>query len=394
MKLKILLMEWKSYGNEDIEDAARGLSKEGYDIVVDKYPFDNHISDDDKEFQKKLSEHLRKDTPDFVFSFNFFPVVSKACNEAGVKYVAWVYDNPAVRLFSYTLINSCNYVFVFDSQVYETFALQGFKNVYYLPLAAAVHRYDVLANNGAYNPKFAGDISFVGQLYHEDHTYYDDMIDKVSDYTRGYLEGLMKAQMEIQGMSIVEKALNPRVMSDMVDALGIKPSYDSVETYEYLYSNYVIDRKITSIERSEIIAEIGLRRGIDLYTKDGSFAGEGIRNHGKIDYYLDMPFVFMNSRINLNITLRSIQRGIPLRAWDIMGCGGFLLTNYQEDFNMFFDAGTDYVYYEDRRDLLEKVDYYLEHDEERMAIALNGYKKVAAHHTYEHRLKEMIDIVM
>ena len=44
-----------------------------------------------------------------------------------------------------------------------------------------------------------------------------------------------------------------------------------------------------------------------------------------------MPYVFRNSRINLNITLRSIKSGIPLRCMDIYGAGGFLLSNYQTD---------------------------------------------------------------
>ena len=38
--------------------------------------------------------------------------------------------------------------------------------------------------------------------------------------------------------------------------------------------------------------------------------------------------MFANSKVNLNITLRNIKTGIPLRALDIMGAGGFLLTNY------------------------------------------------------------------
>lgn len=53
---------------------------------------------------------------------------------------------------------------------------------------------------------------------------------------------------------------------------------------------------------------------------------------GAVDYYEVMPHVFKQSKINLNITLRSIQSGMPLRAWDIMGAGGFLLSNYQADF--------------------------------------------------------------
>ena len=107
-----------------------------------------------------------------------------------------------------------------------------------------------------------------------------------------------------------------------------------------------------------------------------------------------MPYVFKNSEINLNITLRSIQRGIPLRCFDIMGCGGFLITNYQEDLFQFFEPNKDFVYYESREDLIEKIDYYLEHEEERKSIARSGHDKVVAFHSYEHRLKEIIAIVM
>ncbi|WP_026662616.1 CgeB family protein [Butyrivibrio proteoclasticus] len=392
--MKILFLDWKSLGNEDIVSAAEYLDHNGYHIDIRLYPFDNHIEDDDKEEAEKLSKEIKAQSPDFVMSFNYFPLVSNVCKEAGIKYVAWVYDNPATRLFSYTLINSCNYVFVFDSQMYETFASQGIKTVYYLPMAAAVRRYDSLPLNSEKEKRFKGKISFVGHLYNEDHNYYDMLIEKASDYLRGYLEGLIKSQMELQGLNIVDKSIPSAVMKEMVDILGIKPSYDSVTTYEYLYSNYVINRKITSMERCEILAEIGQKFPVELYTSNTSFKADGITNHGEVDYYFSMPYVFKNSDINLNISLRSIQRGIPLRSMDIMGCKGFLLTNYQEDMLQFFEPGEDFVYYESRHDLMDKIDYFLSHDEERKSIAENGYKKVARDHTYEQRLSEIIDIVI
>lgn len=392
--MKILFLDWKSLGNEDIVSAAQYLNHHGYSIDIKLYPFDNHIEDDDKEAADALAKEIRNQSPDFVLSFNYFPLVSNVCKEAGVKYAAWVYDNPAVRLFSYTLINSCNYVFVFDSQMYETFASQGIKTVYYLPMAAAVRRYDNLPDNPEKEIKYRGKVSFVGHLYSEDHNYYDRIIEKASDYTKGYLEGLIKSQMEIQGLNLIDKSISPVVMQEMIDILGVKPGYDSVVTYEYLYSNYVINRKITSIERSQILTDIGKRFSVELYTSNTKFAGEGITNHGEVDYYLSMPYVFKNSDVNLNISLRSIQRGIPLRCMDIMGCGGFLLTNYQEDMLQFFEPGRDYVYYESRADLLDKVEYYLTHEDEREAIAENGYKKVARDHTYEKRLQEIISVVM
>ncbi len=391
--MKILFMDWKSYGNEDIEAAVQALCKQGYDLEFVRYPFDNHIESDDKDFMERFSLDLRNESPDFVMSFNYHPAVSKVCNELGVKYASWVYDNPSLRLFSYTLINPCNYVFLFDSQVYELFAAQGFKTVYYLPLAAATSRYDAISITDADKKKWGGGISFVGSLYSESHNYYDQIIDKISDYSRGYLNGLMRSQMEINGLDIVEKSIPKRVMQEMVDALGAKPAYDGVETYEYIYANYVINRKITAIERKEILEMIGERHSLDLFTKDSDFVAPGIINRGKIDYYNDMPYVFKASDINLNITLRSIQRGIPLRAMDILGCGGFLLTNYQEDMLQFFLPDEDFVYYESRQDLMDKIDYYLDHDEERKAIAANGHDKVKAGHTYEQRLEEIIDIV-
>jgi spore maturation protein CgeB len=115
-----------------------------------------------------------------------------------------------------------------------------------------------------------------------------------------------------------------------------------------------------------------------------------VRNHGTVDYYEEMPKVFKQSRINLNITRRGIQSGIPLRAVDIMGSGGFLVSNFQSDFLDYFIPGEDFVYYESKEDLQQKIDYYLNHEEERRAIAKRGHDKIAAGHTYRHRIREML----
>lgn len=127
-----------------------------------------------------------------------------------------------------------------------------------------------------------------------------------------------------------------------------------------------------------------------LYTSEPTPQLKGIKNMGEVHYMYEMPLVFKYSKINLNITLRSIRNGIPLRAMDIMGAGGFLLTNYQNDFAMHFVDGEDYVSYSDREDMLNKIKYYLEHEDERKLIAENGCRKVREEHTYTQRLSEII----
>lgn len=390
---KILFLNWNGYGNRDIIDTFKKMAEEGKDLSLSIYPFDAHTERDDRAFVHCFQKTIKKENPDLVFSYNYFPVVSVACQKSGVKYVSWVYDNPAVALYSYTLINSCNYVFLFDSQMYETFVRQGIKTVHYLPLAAASGRYDDITVTEDERKKWGGKVSFVGGLYTDRGNFYDRIKDQLPDRTRGYLEGLIRSQLQIDGLNIIEQSIGGRVLDDMVEALGLKPNYDGVESLEYLYSNYVINRKITALERSEIICMIGEKYQVNLYSNDDGFRSDGVNNRGSIDYYSEMPLVFKTSDINLNITLRSIQRGIPLRAMDILGCGGFLLTNYQEDMLQFFEPDRDFAYYESRQDLMDKVGYYLEHEDERRSIAENGLKKVQAGHTLEQRIEEILAIV-
>lgn len=76
-----------------------------------------------------------------------------------------------------------------------------------------------------------------------------------------------------------------------------------------------------------------------------------------------------------------------------MGAGGFLLTNYQNDFQYHFEDGKDYVSFYSKEDMLNKIAYYLEHEDERKQIAHNGQEKVSKEHTYDIHLKEMLDLV-
>ena len=107
-----------------------------------------------------------------------------------------------------------------------------------------------------------------------------------------------------------------------------------------------------------------------------------IRYCGSVDYWSEMPKVFRASKINLNFTIPNIKSGIPLRVWDVLGSGGFLLTNYQAELPYFFEEGKDLVCFDGIEDLCEKVGYYLKHEEERCAIAESGYQKVKETHLY------------
>lgn len=379
--MKILFIEWASFGNADMKDA---FVKEGHQVIC--FPFSNKDARRDAEIESELTKKLHETTPDAVFSFNYFPLVSNVCKRENLPYLSWIYDSPYVLLYSYTAINPCNAIYVFDKALCREFNDAGIKTVHYLPMAANTERLDAF---GFPEPLY--DVSFVGSLYNEAHNFYERM-ESLSDYAKGYLEGLMHAQMHVQGYNFIQESLSP-IMEELYQALPMEPNPDGVETREYLYAQYVVNRKLTGMERLHLLRAITKRHTLDLFTLDPAFSLPNLRNHGTTDYYAEMPRVFKKSRINLNISLRSIKSGIPLRAFDIMGAGGFLLSNYQEDFLENFTPGVDFEYYESESDLLQKLDYYLSHEEERAAVAKNGHDKVASAHTYRDRVREMLSAV-
>jgi len=393
--MNILIFEYKNFGIEDIQDA---LTKLGHTFKV--VTTDSMRDRINEEFDKIFEEAYGEDKYDLVYTFNYSPVVSINCNKRNIPYVSFLYDSPQVLLYSYTIINPCNYVFIFDKAMYLELKNEGINTVYYAPLCANVERLDAMAGDTTRKDlsRFSGDIAFVGSMYNEDHNLYDRMVAKgLSEFSKGYLDAVMDAQMKVYGYFFMQDMLSGQVLKDMVETMPAPPSAYGVETTEYLYAHYFLARKLAAKERMAIMRKIEseLLPGpvVNLFTPNPTPELKKINNCGPIDYYNDMPYIFKKSRINLNISLRSIRTGIPLRGIDIMGAGGFLLSNYQEDFYDYFVPGEDCVLFESHDDLIRLCKYYLSHESERAQIAANGYGKVKEFHTYEKRLQEIFEIV-
>jgi spore maturation protein CgeB len=77
------------------------------------------------------------------------------------------------------------------------------------------------------------------------------------------------------------------------------------------------------------------------------------------------------------------------RNFEVPGCGGFLLTGMAENLGQYYAIGKEVVCFDDRHDLIEKVCYYLKHEDERVAIAQAGYERTLREHTYARRFSEI-----
>lgn len=82
------------------------------------------------------------------------------------------------------------------------------------------------------------------------------------------------------------------------------------------------------------------------------------------------------------------------RVYEALACGAFLVVDKQRDVLNIFNPGKDLAVFDDAKELRDLITYYLQHPREAKAIAEKGRKKVVAHHTYRHRIKEILDTVM
>lgn len=109
--------------------------------------------------------------------------------------------------------------------------------------------------------------------------------------------------------------------------------------------------------------------------------------------------IYSASKISICIHYHDPEGNIPChqaapRVYEALACGAFLLVDRQRDVLSLFKPGEDLAVFDDVRELRELVTYYLRNPKEAEKIGRRGKKKVLAHHTYRHRIKEMLDIVM
>lgn len=388
--MRILIFEWKSYGRDNI---VRALEESGHE--VDRIDFDYQSDATDKDYEKKAIKLLSYHYYDIVFGMNYFASIANACHENGIIYIAWLYDSPLLQVWDTTAYYPECYIFSFDQKLCDGLKKEGIRNVFYMPLAVEAKWLDELQATEEQIERFQGDVSFVGALYDKKTTTEKHINKNNTEFLRGFSDAVIKAQTYIKGYTLLEEVLEPQYVRDAINNRFKKAPVDMglIASMDKMYANYFLAPAVTLKERRAMIKRASENFQLNVYTRSNISRYKKAINKGVVDYYREMPLVFRLSKVNLNLTLRSIQTGIPLRCWDIMGAGGFLLTNYQADMLKHFEPGVDFDYFLDEEDLLRKIQYYLEHEEERKQIARNGYEKVKKYHTWGMRLKEIFRIV-
>ena len=393
--MRILYYDWDEFNGEDCRDAMKRLGHQ-----VDVFKLNMNGFDLTPEIEGKIKELVTKTDEagkryyDLLYSFDFFPNISEACQKYDIPYVSWVFDCPHYTLDSHVTNNPVNRIFVFDKVLYQNMVNKGVKTINYSPLGVNEKRLGELCQKldkeTGGEIAYEHDVSFLGNLYDNEYNFYDQ-VNFLPPVLKGYTDAVIKAQERVFGADFfTEEEIYPY---EKVKELRQYIQFEQTGKYEIDYDGVMLDilrKKVTVNERRNILTEMGKRFNTVLYTSPGTKPIEGVCDLGLASYNEKMPRVFHRSKVNLNITLRSILSGVSLRVIDILAAGGFLITNYQAEIAEYFEDGVDLVMAYTPEDMIQKTAYYLQHEDERKEIALNGQKKVFENFAYTKLLQDIL----
>ena len=344
-----------------------------------------------------LLENISAHQPLFVFSIDYFPFISMVCERVGIIYAALSVDCPVAEIYSNTIRNSCNRVFLFDKIQYESILKENPANISYMPLGAATERFAGLP----FPDRYEYPVSFIGSLYNEKDRYEAlKKSGKLSNKSAQHMDELIEEQRNVPGLDIIENGIE----KEDIEALkAADPSFyefgDSViDMDRYVAVNNYLGNHLTSIDRIDALNRLAseLPEGyIHLFTRsDTSALDKKIEVHGGVETLTEMPDVIRKSCINLNLTSRTIRMGLPQRIWDIIGCGAFCLTESTPALDRLLESGRHLGTYSGYEEMASKCVEYLNDPDLREDMAVSGYETVSASHTVLLRALEIVKRVV
>lgn len=105
----------------------------------------------------------------------------------------------------------------------------------------------------------------------------------------------------------------------------------------------------------------------------------------------ELNLLLKQANIVLNITRTQFygaETGVNLRIFEALSAGCFLLTDYCDEIAELFEIGKEIETFKTSSEMVDKINYFLSHPEERSRIAARGHQKFKQRYTWSARAEE------
>ncbi|MEG6505068.1 CgeB family protein [Nitratidesulfovibrio sp. 1201_IL3209] len=365
--------------------------------------------DDDEvgrgEFVEKLLRAVVEFRPDFAFTINHLGVdregvLTDLLEKLRLPLASWFVDNPHLILYLYRrIVSPWTAIFTWDADNLPSLRDLGFEHVAYLPLGTDPVRFAPPASPPPASHPWRARVSFVG----------NSMVYKVAHRMKaGKLPAaLLRSYREVaagfgahgeRSVGAYLRAHQPQlaVVYDGLGGLGGPDGPDGLNGAERRLSyETMLTWEATRQYRAACVARTlpfaPLIVGDRGWRKVFRTAPAGWRLHPEINYYSELPAFYPLSEINFNCTSKQMKGAVNQRVFDVPATGSFVLTDWRDQIENLFEPGREVVCYAEPEEADDLLRRYLDHPEERARVVAAARRRILAEHTYEHRLRALLD---
>ena len=323
--------------------------------------------------------------PTLCVSINYRYGLAEIVERISSKLLVWEIDPSMDQIRPLATESSCSFVYTWRRAHIDAFQRAGFKNVRYLPLATDINRCFPAKGTPLEREKYGASISFVGASLVDQGRHYRDVF--LSSYEQWSqrkdgqerLLSLMQEQSEDWSQFLVPDLLRKWFPEFSKAMEGAQVSLSS------LLGEWTASRKrnayVTALES----------KSIDVW---GDRRWGSIPNYrGQAGHLREVVHIYRHSTINVDINRIYQPDIVTMRVFDVIASGGFILTEYTPALDEIFDVGVEIATYRTMEELVEKVDYYLAHPQERQEVIAAGLSRVLRDHTMRLRIETMLSTV-
>ncbi len=346
--------------------------------------------------------------PRVLFDINFSGATQKLATTLGIAYVAHVWDvwagSPAhPPRMEHFVPGELDYAFTFSRSQVPVFRRFGVHHAEHLHACADLATFRPVALSPDERARCAADISFYATPGLSDpsngYRTYGDQFRKALASAGGAQKPLLEKSLAVVERAVAEQEKDlfryrlPEILRRVEAEEGVFfVSRDATPRRETVVVHLSLEISARQrIEAARTLAPLGIAVwGPDEWKQ---VTGPGVAWKGPADFTKDLPLIASGSKVNLNVPKCHALDAVNPRVFEVMACGGFLMTSPFEEGVLPFVDGEDLVVFRSREELREKAAWYLEHEEERRRIAESGMKKVRAAHGFEHRARRIADVL-
>ncbi len=341
-------------------------------------------------FVQDLLRRALEFRPDFVLTVNHLGLdregrLTELLDRLDLPLASWFVDSPQLVLSSYPGLAAPGVaVFTWDADTVPGLRARGFGHAHYLPLATDPRTFRPGVTP---NPVWRGQVSFVG----------DSMARAVADNLRrcadfpwltGEYEELARgfADSRARGVEEFFDAARPDLAAKLrslsaTERLGCEMLIVFEATRQYRWSC------VTALAGFAPVV------GGDAEGWERAFAPGTARLVGRLNYYGDLPGFYPACAVTLNCTSRQMKGAVNQRVFDVPACGGFVLTDGQEQLSELFEPGREVTIFESPEEIGEMLPRLLADGALRDRVSAAARRRILAEHTYEHRLRRLCSVM-